>query len=181
METPASIPINSTRRRRARQRSSWASRIGIAFLILTIIGLTAFFGLSVWLKTYLQGDSFRSWLGSELSRRLEADAVIEGIKWQASSAWVRKFNAQGRPSSAFANIEATDIRTTINPGAIWDRIWQIDDIHVARALISVGGGNPHSQNSQPIDQYPAGHVGGGFLASLLPNRPEKRRRPPTVG
>ncbi len=156
-------------RRRRRRAGGWSK----GWTILTgIVVLAAglFFGARLWIKSYLQSDNFRVWIGQEISRTLNAEVQIGGITWQDSSASAGTFTATGSPESPFARIEARDLRATINTGAVWDRVWQVDEVKVARLFLDFSPTGPRTlQSPAATDQSSRSGSSSGFFSSLLPN------------
>jgi hypothetical protein len=174
MSEAASPPIATAAtsrrsRRRRRSQSSW-NKVWIALGIVVLVVMGVFFGARIWLKSYLQSDKFRLWMSNEMSKRLNADVNLDSIRWQDSSATVSALTAVGSPESPFAKIEARDLRATINAGAVWDRVWQVDGVNIARVFLDFS-----NTASRPPAPAPAGTGSGsgggvGFLSSFLPNR-----------
>ncbi len=172
MSNTESIPAE-TARPRSRRRSSgggWSK----GWTILTAVAVIAaglFFGVRIWIMNYLQSDKFRVWISGEISRKLNTEVRFDGIQWQDSSASAGTFTATGSTESPFSRIEARDLRATINTGAIWDRVWQVDEVKIARVFLDLSPGGPRSSVPQP-NMDSASRVGssGGFFSSLMPNR-----------
>lgn len=160
----------SRSRRRRRTGGGW-SKGWIAVTCLVVLAAGLFFGARLWIKGYLQSDKFRLWISGELSRKLNAEVQLDGITWQDSSASTGTFTATGSPESRFAKIEARDLRATINTGAVWDRVWQVDEVRVARLFLDFSA-NRSSTGHPPAAPDNSSDSGsrGGFLSSLLPNR-----------
>jgi hypothetical protein len=168
-ETEAPPAPASRRSRRRRHRAASPARfwrIG-GVVLVCIAGL--FMGIKLWIKSYLQSDKFRHWISGEMAQRLHADVHMDRIEWQDSTASVGSFTAVGEPGAVFAKLEARDLRAVINTGAVWDRVWQVDEIKVARFHADLSSTSPDSTNAPPENSAPA-PASSGFLASLLPNR-----------
>ncbi len=161
------VPSSRTRRSRRKRPASRAWWIGLGTAAALVLG--GVFGFSAWLKHYVQSDAFRIWLGRELSRRLDADITLDGLRWQDSSGWVATVEGAGYQEAPFAALKAWDIRADVNSGAIWDRTWQIDAVKVARAFLDLSGKNaPHQDAGLGVSQ-PAPRR-SGFFDSLLPDK-----------
>lgn len=161
-------PLSRSRRRR--RKSAAGSRLWIVLGVL-VGGAGVFFGAKIWLRNYLQSDKFRQWVSAEASRRLQAEVKLDDIRWQDSSASVGSFMAEGSADSPFAKLEARDIRATVNAGAIWDRVWQVDEIKVSRVFLDLSAGQRSSKLPPAPDSGSADSgKSSGFLSSILPNR-----------
>lgn len=163
----------SARQRRARRRKKAPAGRKL-WIVLGVVGLLlvgGFFGVQIWLKSYLQSEKFRRWISAEASQRLEAEVEMSGITWQDSSATVGSFTAKGSEASAFGFVEARDIRATVNAGAVWDRVWQVDGVKVARVFVDLSAPKQAAAPAVPSAGDGSGSSGGsGFLSSFLPNR-----------
>src|SRR5687767_5249457 len=129
----APVTTAGRRSRRKRKRSSAAGKkAGIVLGSLVLLTAGTFFGVKIWIRNYLQSDKFRVWMSGELSQRLGAEVQMDSIGWQDTTATVGTFTAKGAPGGPFATLEARDVRAMVNAGAIWDRVWQVDEVKVAR-------------------------------------------------
>jgi hypothetical protein len=166
-------PPMSARQRRARRRKKAPAGRKL-WIVLGVVGLllvSGFFGVQIWLRSYLQSEKFRRWISAEASQRLEAEVEMSGITWQDSSATVGSFTAKGSVASAFGFVEARDIRATVNAGAVWDRVWQVDGVKVARVFVDLSAPKQAAAPAVPAAGDGSGSSGGsGFLSSFLPNR-----------
>ncbi|MFT5467308.1 MAG: hypothetical protein ACI8UO_002412 [Verrucomicrobiales bacterium] len=112
------------------------SIIGVCLFVLSLI-FGWFIALGA-IKKYLQSEDFNTLIAGEASKVLRADATLEQVSWngQASSVFVRNFEATGYEDSAFstlrihgfeANFQLTlgHIRECIRDGA-----WKIPSIVV---------------------------------------------------
>lgn len=144
--------------------------IVLGSVMLLVAGL--FFGVKIWIQNYLQSDKFRVWMGRELSQRLGAEVVIDSIRWQDTTATVNTLMATGAPGGPFAKLEARDVRAMVNTGRIWDRVWQVDEVKVARffADLSSTGAASGARGEEPAGESGSQATSSGFLASFLPNR-----------
>ncbi len=170
--SPALATAPSRRRSRRRQRGKSRGKVlWITLGAVAVAGTGLFFGARIWLKSYLQSDKFRVWMSGEISQRLNAEVSLESIRWQDSSALVGSFNALGSPESPFAKVEARDIRATINAGGLWDRVWQVDDVAIARVFLDLSNQTPRVPAPAASSSGTGGDGGSsGFFASFLPNR-----------
>lgn len=168
-EAPASPA--SARRSRRRRKSSGLKKLWIALGVAALLVCGLAFGVDIWLRNYLQSDRFRLWMSGEMSRVLEAEVNIERIRWQDSTATVSKVTATGGPDSAFSRLEALDVRAMVNAGAVLDRVWQVDEVKVARffADFSATAAAPAGAAGQGSAEAEGG-ASSGFLSSFLPNR-----------
>ena len=169
--TEAPVPVAGRRSRRRRRRSSGGRKVWIVLGGIVVVLAGLFFGVKIWIRNYLQSDKFRVWISGELSTRLDAAVQLDSIRWQDSTASVGNLTATGSPGGPFAKLEVRDIRAMVNAGAVWDRVWQVDEIKVARVFADLSSTGPHPAD-QP-DNSPAAQLGGqssGFFASFLPNR-----------
>ena len=133
------------RRSRGRRRNSGVRSKGWKILTgVAVLAAGLFFGARIWVKTYLQSDKFRIWISGEISSRLNAEVRLDGIIWQDSSASAGSFVATGTAESPFSRLEARDLRATISTGAIWDRIWQVDEVKVARLFLDLSSASPRA-------------------------------------
>lgn len=166
-------PPMSARQRRARRRKKAPAGRKL-WIVLGVVGLllvSGFFGVQIWLRSYLQSEKFRRWISAEASQRLEAEVEMSGITWQDSSATVGSFTAKGSEASAFGFVEARDIRATVNAGAVWDRVWQVDGVKVARVFVDLSAPKQAAAPAVASGGDGSGSSGGsGFLSSFLPNR-----------
>ena len=162
------VPRRSHRRRR--KAGGW-SKGWIILTCIAVLGAGLFFGARIWVKNYLQSDKFRVWISAEISSRLNAEVQLDGITWQDSSASTGMFTATGTAESPFSSVEAHNLRATISTGAIWDRIWQVDEVRVARLFLDFTSDTtrPAAPAAAPVTS-PGGGSTGGFFSSLLPNR-----------
>lgn len=161
----------SARRSRRRRKSSGLKKLWIALGVVALLVCGLAFAVDIWLTSYLQSDKFRLWMSGEMSRRLEAEVNIESIRWQDSTATVSKVTATGGPAAVFSRLEALDVRAMINAGAILDRVWQVDEVKVARlfADLSATTATPSGAAGQGSTAAEGGGS-SGFLSSFLPNR-----------
>jgi|GEM_PF-850812 len=167
-ESIAAVPRRSRRRRRGKK--GW-TKCWIVLGSIVVAGAGLFFGARIWITNYLQSDKFRVWISGAIASRLDADVQLDGIRWQDSSASVGTFTATGSADSSFAKIEARDLRATINAGAIWDRVWQVDEIKIARVFLDFSNTQPREASSpQGTGTSVGSGESSGFFASLLPNR-----------
>ncbi len=170
METDAPTAPSPRRSRRRKRRGARPGRIWVIAGSLLVVVAGLFIGIKLWIKSYLQSDKFRHWISGEIAQRLEAEVHLDRIEWQDSTASVGNFSAEGGPGAAFSKLEARDIRAVINTGAIWDRVWQVDEIKVARVtadLTTATSGEAVPGAAASDSAVPAS---SGFLSSFLPNR-----------
>ena len=164
----AAVPRRARRRRRA--TTKWTK----CWIVLGCLGVGCaglFFATKIWIENYLQSDKFRVWISDVLAGKLDADVQLSGIHWQDSSASVGTFTATGSSESSFAKLEARDLRATINAGAIWDRVWKVDEIKVARVFLDLSKTQPRKAPSPSRSGGDAASgESSGFFASFLPNR-----------
>ncbi len=170
-DTASTAAETAPRRSRRRRKSGGWSKGWTALTIVLVLAAGLFFGASIWIKSYLQSDKFRVWISGEISRKLNAEVQLEGIKWQDSSASAGTFTATGSAESPFSRVEARDLRATINTGAIWDRVWQVDEVKIARLFLDIS--STSARAAAPASAHgdsSADSSSGGFFSSLLPNR-----------
>jgi hypothetical protein len=169
-ETEAPPAPASRRSRRKKRRAASPARFWkiSGALLVCIAGL--FIGIKLWIKNYLQSDKFRQWMSGEIAQRLNAEVHMDRIEWQDSTASVGNFSATGEPGAAFAKLEARDLRAVINTGAIWDRVWQVDEIKVARFSADLTSTGAAALGAADVRESGAAPGSSGFFASLLPNR-----------
>jgi hypothetical protein len=168
-------PTPATRRRRRRKHR--ASGDGMRWLWITlgslaVLAVAGWLCLSAWVKSYVQSEKFRRMASDRLSDLTNADVVLESVQWQGSSAYVNRATASGRANAAFARAEVHDIRTTVDTGAIWDRLIKVDSIRIARVMLDLSAPVPAGAeiNAEPSAPAPAAESGGGFFSRFLPNR-----------
>jgi len=168
-ETEAPPAPASRRSRRRKRRAASPRKFWIVAGSLLVCATGLFIGSKLWIQSYLQSDKFRLWISSEIAQRLEADVHLDRITWQDSTASVGNFSATGAPGAAFARLEARDLRAVINTGAIWDRVWQVDEIKVARLMADLSS-TGDAADSAGAPESEAAPAASGFFAALLPNR-----------
>lgn len=156
-------------RRRKRGQSPW-KKVWIVMAATALLVAGLLFGARIWLKNYLQSDKFRVWISGEISKRLNADVNLDSIRWQDSSANVGLFAAEGSPDSPFTKIDARDIRATVNAGAVWDRVWQVDEVKIARVFVDFSDAAPRPSTPAVAAAGSEFGTSSGFLSSFLPNR-----------
>ena len=167
MEAPVA---RAGRRSRRRRRGQGARKAWIVLGSVAVLAAGLFFGAKIWIRNYLQSDKFRVWISGEIAQRLDADVQLDRIRWQDTTSTVGTFTATGAPGAPFAKLEARDVRAMVNAGAIWDRVWQVDEVKVARFTADLSSPGPDTAAPATVAEKAETGGGGGIFSSLLPNR-----------
>ncbi len=175
METPAPRVAAS---RRAVPRKKGPSR----FLRWVIFGvpvalvclLLVLVGVRWWLDRFLRSDDFRRFLDRKTSAALQAEAHIEPLHWDSSELYTASVDVRGSPGGPLTAFSADQVRAAFDLGALWRRVWRIENLDVERITAEVGPNSSlKTASPQPRpDQVAAPGADRHSLASLLPNRME---------
>ena len=100
------------------------------------------------------------------------DGSLDGMGWQGSTAHAARFRAEGLEGAAFQELNVFDARAEVDIGALWDRVWRVNRISVARVEADFSPGRTAGPGDSPSsDETGAG--GGqqapGWLRRWLPN------------
>lgn len=176
MSETVSTPRPAGRRRRGKKSGRGMRILLICAASLVALIAVAWLGFNTWLRGYLRGESFRTFLSGRISSKLDATGSIDMITWRDSQAQIDEYRAEGNPGAAFATMQVQDIRAGIDTGAIWDRVWKIDEVKIARVRIEAGGQKSPADSAAPA-AVPAAAVAEpeaprapSWLAQFVPNR-----------
>ena len=143
-----------------------------ALASLLVVFIAAFFYVRSSLNTYLNGPAFRQLLAHLTSQQLNARCDYEPFHFSATTIDADAFRAQGTEKAAFSQLELDKIHTTINLGALWSRVLQINEVNIARLQISLGhtGAPPVPEGEIGVvpDQTPKPSSGPSRFAWLSP-------------
>ncbi len=123
------------------------------------------------INQYLRSDGFASRLSAAAGSALAADCRVEDLSWQDSTAYASRFTATGRDDAAFRSLELSDLRATLDTGAIGDGVWRIPQVRIARATIDFsedGRAAAEPPGVPPTGDAPASAP--GWLERWLPRR-----------
>jgi hypothetical protein len=141
--------------------------------LVLVLAVAALFGGRLWLDAFLQSADFRHFLDRKTSALLHADSRLERLHWEGSEVYSDALDGTGYPGSPWARIGAEQIRAALNLRALWDGVWRIDSIDLAKVDATLGANAGREQEPAP----PAQAEGSAppetsLLAKLLPTKVE---------
>ena len=149
--------------------------IGGALFVLSLA--IAAFAIVSYAKGYLRSSAFREKVAAEISKSLKADAELDVVRWEGSSAYTDQFRATGYQDAAFGYVEVSGFRAELDLSAAQFRrgVWKVPEVVVNQADLDV------SEKAKLPQPFPAPafapaakprDAAPGLIASLIPNRPE---------
>lgn len=175
--------------RRSRNKSRNGVNLNVAIgrgvfiggaLFLLSVALGAFAAIS-YARSYLRGAAFRDRVTAEISRNLKAEATVDLLRWEGSSAYTDRFSATGYQDASFGSAALSGFRAHLElSGAQLRRgVWKIPQITINQADLDF------SETEKLAGTFPAGakpvaessgtsspKSSPGFLRGLIPDRIE---------
>jgi hypothetical protein len=111
-----------------------------AFVLLVLAGVVviAFLAGSLWLNSYLRGDSFRRLLNQKTSAALRAEGEYMPFGWEGLAVHSDGFAARGRPGGWFRELRADQIRAEFVLRGVLERAWQVDNLTIQKLRLTLG-------------------------------------------
>ena len=146
--------------------------IGVPLFLVLVVA--ALFGARLWLDAFLRSADFRHFLDRKTSALLHAHARLAPLHWEGSEVYSNALDATGSPASPWAGLQAEEIRADLNLRALWNGVWRIDSIDLARinATLSPKAGQPGESSPEPAADEVSAPDEAGPLARLLPSKVE---------
>ncbi|RFC48738.1 MAG: hypothetical protein DVB23_000431 [Verrucomicrobia bacterium] len=153
---------------------------GALFVLSLAVGV---FALLSYAKGYLRSAAFRDKVSSEISRALKADAKVDSVRWEGSSAYTDRFRATGYQDASFALAELSGFRAELDLRSAQLRrgVWKIPEILINQADLDFSAQEkrpqtfPVSAKTVPDSTdaaSPKPKSGSGLIRSLIPDRVE---------
>lgn len=164
--------MSQRRRRQERKKSGkllkFFSLGVIVFCCLVLV--SAIFGYR-WVRGFLRSDDFRVLLSNEAGKALEAEAQFTPFLWDGWSVRTEKLSASGEGQIAF--LEASGLEATVDVGAIWDRVYRLQDILVreieVKADFKKSAPKPEKPAEVPVEEMHPSSGKSHFWDRFLPN------------
>jgi len=162
----------SKSRSRGKISSGWIYRI-LTILVLAVI--LAGFGGYFWLKSYLNSDDFRVFLGEKVGAAMGAEANFELFEWQGMQAKTAGMSSEN--GKLIRSMNADGIQAKLNLSGVRRGVWEVSDLRVKQLDILIDTRNDDSRvvaddGNDDSPQASAPSDDGGFLSGLLPKRAE---------
>ena len=106
--------------------------------VLVVVLIAGGIYVRSWLNGYLESDAFRKLIGDATSKQLKARCEYAPFHFSLMRISTDSFKAQGTAQAAFSTLELDKFHTLLNPGALWDRRLEIDEVSIDRLLVSLG-------------------------------------------
>jgi hypothetical protein len=134
--------------------------------ILLAVAVAALVGASLWIGSYVRGDSFRTLVAGATGTAFDATAGLEPLRWTGSSVYSGSAILTGKSGSALGKMEARDLRAEVNWRAVFSGAWRVEEISISRLdgeWIPATKKSPVAESSHH-SKSPAG------IGALLPHR-----------
>ena len=151
---------------RSKKGGGWLYRI---LGILVVVAILTGFGGYFWLKSYLNSDDFRVFLGEKVGSAMGAEAQFEIFEWQGMQARTEGFSADN--GALIKSMRADGIEARINLSGIKRGVWEVSDLRVKQLDVMMDTRDGGSSAEASVDDAESSES-GGFLAGLLPKRAE---------
>lgn len=173
--SPSALPP-PRRGRRSRQEKK-SSRWGKVFFVLgglsLVLILFGWFGIDLYLKSYLKSPAFHDQLNDRLAGTIKARTEFEDLTWLGNGVQLSRIKSTGYADSLFSEGTIDDITAEVKLD-LWNRTVEVPNINLGRVnlRISEDGKLPRPFNSELNTTTSAldGDNGESFLDSLKPNK-----------
>lgn len=132
--------------------------------ILLAVAVAVLVGASLWIGSYVRGDSFRNLIAEATGTAFDATAGIEPLRWTGSSVYSESAILTGKSGSALGKMEARDLRAEVNWRAVFSGAWRVEEISISRLDGEWIPAPKKSRGPSHTSKSPAG------IAALLPHR-----------
>lgn len=131
-------------------------------VLLTLAAFAGWFGL----HSFIQGDSFREWLGKKVSHSLHVEGRFEPLTWEGSSFRSAGFSAIGTPKSKLRSLRVTNISAHFDWWQLLKGQWVVDRLS-AEKLEAIVEKKP--AETPPLAVVPTEQPSASSLPNLLPS------------
>jgi hypothetical protein len=149
--------------------------VALAIPLLLLLLVAALFGARLWLGAFLRSADFRHFLDGKASARLHADVRLEPLHWEGSEVYSDALAGTGYPDSPYARLGVEQIRAELSLGTLWNGVWRIDTIDLAKveAVLGANAGLPGTPGPmQPAAEPAATPASASLFARWLPQKVE---------
>ncbi len=138
--SPNSLEIRLPATETNLSRNHLLLRVKSIRLLIVVIALLLVVFASGWfgLYAFIQGDSFREWLGKKVSRALHVDGRFAPLTWEGSSFNSASFSAIGNPKSKLKSLRIANISAHFDLWQLLNGKWVIDRVSAEKIEAFVG-------------------------------------------
>ncbi len=138
-----------------------------------VFALAAVAGLKLWADHYLRSDGFRRFVGAKLSSTLKAETDLAPFQYQGLTVFSDHLEARGTLRAPFARLRMDHLRAVFSTRRIWEGVWQIEELEVAKLEVALEG----TRTVEPVSADLSNTKGPGssdtrITQGWLPNRVE---------
>ena len=173
-DAPAGIAGRYARRKRI--RNPWPRRMLMVGAGLVLLGLGGVFCIRLWIVGYLKSPAFAAQVNAAAGRTLQAECQINQVTWQDAAAYAGTFEAMGSPDAIFRRLTISDLRAELDTGAIWNRIWKVNQARIEHLSVDFSPGGRlaasigSARGPAEAGAGPAIQKAPRWLENWLPNR-----------
>ncbi|RYD84477.1 MAG: hypothetical protein EOP84_05380 [Verrucomicrobiaceae bacterium] len=159
----------SPRRARGQGRSRLL-RVGLFVAAGLVVALIAavLIGKS-WMESYLRGGEFRAFVSDKAGDTLRAETQIAPLNISGQSFYTDGFTARGTSDAWFSELQLDQIRAELSTRRFWERVWQVEQVSVQRARITIDGERVPERVKSGSASAPKAP---SLFATWIPNRVE---------
>lgn len=100
--------------------------VGALALLILLVPV----GVSFWVNAYLRSPEFVELVAGETGKATQTEATFGPFEWTGTSAYSERASLQGR-GGAVQNLEARQVRASVNWRAIFQGVWRLDELQIA--------------------------------------------------
>ena len=148
--------------------------LAIGVPLILVLAVAALFGARLWLEAFLRSADFRQFLDRKTSALLHAESRLEPLHWEGSEVYSDALTGTGYPGSPWKRLNVEAIRAELNLRALWNGVWRIDSIDLAKVRASLGAdaGQAAAPALAPAEAEGAAPAETSLLGKLLPSKVE---------
>jgi hypothetical protein len=102
----------------------------VSLAVVVLLVVTAFLVISSRVHAYLRSEDFRRLVSQKTGDAFRAEAQYAPLRWAGPSVFSDTLQATGRPGSIVSDVEAHQVRASVNWRAIFNGAWRVDEVTV---------------------------------------------------
>lgn len=161
------------RSRRKKKSSKWGTMMLIFGGLLLVLILFGWFGIDLYLKSYIKSPAFHEQLNDRLAGTIKAKTEFEDLAWSGNGVQLARLKSTGYADAMFSEATIDDVTAEVKLD-LWNRTIEVPLIKLSRVnlRISEDGKLPRPFNPDLDTSAPTPSAGGeeSFLDSLKPNK-----------
>lgn len=128
---------------RRREKPGITQVLLVGVVILVLVGLGSFLGLSSWVGAFLRGEDFRALVAARAGKALAAEVVFDPFQWTGPNVFTERFSATGLEGSRIGSVTANQVRAMVDWRAAWGGAWKVKSIDILELDVLLRGGESH--------------------------------------